>query len=116
MPGINYSLGGIEFDAVPEILDSESDSSIRSDITLARSVIVTTGVNRERIILKGKFMSVEKRNQFLQIQKVSSETGVSIEFFDGYQTRNVLIDKFISTPIVGRVEGYSFQMEFLIVR
>lgn len=115
MADIRYSLGGTEFDAVPETLDDSMDVPVRSDATLGRGLVHSVGVEREKIVLVGKFMTLAVKNAIAALCEACGDTGATAVLDDGYAQRDVLVRSFEVTPIVGKTEGYSFKIEMTVV-
>ena len=115
MADIRYSLGGTEFDAVPETLDDSLQVPVKSEATLGRGRVHVVGVEKEKIVLVGKYMSVEVRNAIVALCEACAETGASAVLDDGYVERDVLITSFETRPLVGKTEGFSFRIELVVV-
>ena len=115
MADIRYSLGGTEFDAVPETLDDSMDVPVKSEATLGRGLVHSVGVEREKIVLVGKYMSVAVKNAIAALCEACGNTGATAVLDDGYVERDVLVRSFEVTPIVGKTEGYGFRIEMVAV-
>ena len=115
MGKITYSLGGINFDAVPEKLEDLNTLKIASRATLSRAKVISIGTQNRSIVLTGKFISPDLRSQILSLFEECRKTGIPIVFNDGYIDREVLIRSFETVPIVGKTEGYSFKIELVVI-
>jgi len=115
MPNIRYSLGGTEFDAVPERLDDSLKLPIRTEATLGRARVHVVGVDREEIVLVGRYMTADVRSAIEVLLEECKQTGASAVLNDGYADRDVLIRSFETTPLVGKTEGFSFRIELVVV-
>ena len=115
MPEITYSIGGTGFNAVPEKMDDSRKLPVRSEATVGRGLIHSVGVDRNLIVLKGRYMTKAVRDAIIVLFDACSDTGASVVFNDGYADRNVLIKDFEVEPIVGKTEGYSFRLELVVV-
>ena len=115
MPDITYSIGGTSFNAVPETMDDSRKVPVRSEATVGRGLIHTVGVDRNLIVLKGRYMTKAVRDAIIVMFEACSDTGASVVFNDGYGDRDVLIREFEVEPIVGKTEGYGFRIELVVV-
>jgi len=115
MSNITYSIGGVSFNAVPEIMKDLSSIGVNSEATIGKAVIHSTGVAVETIVLSGKYMTQSVKEQIDSIFDAVKETGQPVIFNDGITERDVLIRSFEITPIVGVTEGYGFRMELVAV-
>ena len=115
MADITYSLGGTDFDAVPEILENSLALPISSEASLGRGMLHVVGVGRETVVLTGKYMSTTVKSAIQTLYETCESTGATAVLDDGYVERDVLIRSFETTPLVGKTEGFSFRMELVVV-
>ena len=115
MADIKYSLGGTQFDAVPETLEDENELGIASEATLGRAMVHVVGVVGERIVLAGKYMTPGVKNAIETLHQACQSTGATCVLDDGYEERDVLIRSFETKAIVGKTEGFSFRIELIVV-
>ena len=115
MPDITYSIGGTDFDAVPETLEDNLHLSIASEATLGRAQVHVVGVAGEVIVLVGKYMTKAVRDAIKVLFDACHETGATTTLDDGYTERTVLIRSFETIPLVGKTEGFSFRLELIVI-
>jgi len=110
-----YSLGGTEFDAVPETMRDLSDLPIREEATIGRGMTHSVGVGRNTIVLEGKYMSTAVKSAIDLLFEACESAGSTAIFNDGATDRNVLIRSFTAVPIIGKTQGYSFRLELSVI-
>jgi hypothetical protein len=115
MPDITYTLGGTEFDAVPERLECKSDLPVRSETTLGRATLHSVGVSRKAIVLSGQYMSFSVKTAIESMLQSCESTGEPVEFDDGNTTWDAIITSFVTVPLIGKTEGFGFRIELVVV-
>ncbi|MFH1676412.1 MAG: hypothetical protein ABIC40_05235 [bacterium] len=115
MAETKYSLGGTEFDAVPETMRDLSDLPIREEATIGRGMTHRVGVGRNTIVLEGRYISAGVKSGIDSLFEACESLGATTVFNDGVKDRNVLIRSFTAVPIVGKTEGYSFRLELSVI-
>lgn len=115
MSDITYSLGGTDFNAVPEILTDTNSLPVASEATLGRARVYTVGVAEETVVLVGKYMTPVVKTAIDVLFAACEATGATAVLDDGVSQRDVLIRCFETTPIVGKTEGFGFRIELVVL-
>ena len=114
MPQITYTLGSTQFDVVPETMIDKEALEISCEATVGRAKVYSIGIADRTIVLQGRYMTLAVRDAIREMLDQCREIGSTVEFDDGFETRNVLIRSFETAPLIGKTEGFSFKIELVV--
>jgi hypothetical protein len=116
MSNITYSIGDVNFDAVPRKGNRTLDISSRSHVSLGRKRLIAISPPGERVLLAGDYL-IESTRASLEALITQTETSGTKHTFDNGETQyHAIIERFSCEAIVGITEtAYSFEMDLLLL-
>jgi hypothetical protein len=116
MPDITYSLGGVNFDAVPRKGARTIDIPAKPHVTLGRKRLYALSVAGERLHLDGDYLTESKRASLEALIAQTESSGTKHIFDDGYTQYYAVIERFTCEAIVGISDAaYRFEMDLLLL-
>ena len=116
MADITYSIGGIDFDAVPRKGNRTLQISAKSHVSLGRKRLIAISPPGERVFLKGDYLTEATRASLEALLAQTESSGTKHTFDNGEAQYLAIIERFSCEAIVGITEAaYKFEMDLLLL-
>jgi hypothetical protein len=116
MPDITYSIGGVDFDAVPRKGARTLEVPSMAHATLARKRLYALCVPAESVRLAGDYLTETTRASLEALIHQTESSGTKHVFDDGESQYYAVIERFTCEAIIGITDAaYRFEMDLLLL-